>query len=68
MLLAMNRPSKKRTHDLYSREISSDKNIPTSLSLQAYISNAVYGVLIQDDEEIFKIIYKRNWSPTVNEK
>ena len=38
------------------------------ISLQAYLSNIFYGVLIQDDDDISEVIYNGNWSRRVKER
>jgi hypothetical protein len=38
------------------------------LSLKSFVSSAFFGTLIQDDDEIFSIIYKRDYSPKVTEE
>lgn len=48
---------------------SPSPNPETSLiSLQAFLSNAFYLVLIQDDDEIFELTYLKTWSQHVKEK
>jgi hypothetical protein len=37
------------------------------LALQSFFGNAFFGTLIQDDDEIFEIIFKRDYSPKVIE-
>ena len=41
--------------------------IPPPLSLQAYVSNLFYVVVLQDDHEIFESTYDKNWSRDVTE-
>jgi hypothetical protein len=48
---------------------SASPNLETPLiSLQAFLSNAFYLVVIQDDDEIFELTYSKTWSQHVKEK
>ena len=44
--------------------------VPTAaqLGLESFVSSAFFGTLIQDDDEIFKILYKRDYNPNVTEE
>jgi hypothetical protein len=53
-----------RTTPIISSSITTE---PGYLSLEAYVSNAFYGVFVQDQDEIAEKIYNRNWSRHVKE-
>lgn len=41
---------------------------PAQLSLEAFVSSAFFGAWIQDDDEVFEIIFQTNYSPKVKER
>ena len=57
---------KKRTHALMEMGDGSDAPRPMT-SLSTFIANAFYDVFIQDDDEIFKLTFSKNWSRHVEE-
>jgi len=58
----------KMAHTSKKRKTTESTAKQPFISLQAYISNAFYGLLIQDDDEIFEISLDNNWSRKVKEK
>jgi len=56
-----------KAHKTSSRSSTSPSSAPL-ISLQAYVSNIFFGAVIQDQDDIAEIVYKRNWSAHVKEK
>jgi len=56
-----------KTHKSSYRSSTSPSSAPL-ISLQAYVSNIFFGAVIQDQDDIAEIVYKRNWSAHVKEK
>lgn len=38
------------------------------IALEAFLSNAVWGVAIQDDDEVFRLLYNKSFSTRLSDR